>query len=39
MPLVAVSTGLLNNMSQDEAEAVLGHEVVGFFPAFLDATA
>src|SRR5688500_4848536 len=24
--LVAVSTGLLNNMSQDEAEAVLGHE-------------
>jgi heat shock protein HtpX len=25
--LVAVSTGLLNNMSQDEAEAVLGHEV------------
>ncbi len=25
--LVAVSTGLLNNMSKDEAEAVLGHEV------------
>jgi len=25
--IVAVSTGLLNNMSQDEAEAVLGHEV------------
>ena len=25
--LVAVSTGLLNTMSQDEAEAVLGHEV------------
>ena len=25
--LVAVSTGLLNGMSQDEAEAVLGHEV------------
>jgi len=25
--LVAVSTGLLNNMSQAEAEAVLGHEV------------
>lgn len=25
--LVAVSTGLLNRMSQDEAEAVLGHEV------------
>jgi len=25
--LVAVSTGLLANMSQDEAEAVLGHEV------------
>ena len=25
--LVAVSTGLLNNMSQDEADAVLGHEV------------
>jgi len=25
--LVAVSTGLLHNMSQDEAEAVLGHEV------------
>ena len=25
--LVAVSTGLLENMSQDEAEAVLGHEV------------
>jgi heat shock protein HtpX len=25
--LVAVSTGLLNNMSQDEAEAVLGHEM------------
>jgi heat shock protein HtpX len=25
--LVAVSTGLLNNMTQDEAEAVLGHEV------------
>ena len=25
--LVAVSAGLLNNMSQDEAEAVLGHEV------------
>ena len=25
--LVAVSTGLLNNMSPDEAEAVLGHEV------------
>jgi len=25
--LVAVSSGLLNNMSQDEAEAVLGHEV------------
>jgi heat shock protein HtpX len=25
--LVAVSTGLLNNMSQEEAEAVLGHEV------------
>lgn len=25
--LVAVSTGLLKNMSQDEAEAVLGHEV------------
>jgi heat shock protein HtpX len=25
--LVAVSTGLLNSMSQDEAEAVLGHEV------------
>jgi heat shock protein HtpX len=25
--LVAVSTGLLNNMSSDEAEAVLGHEV------------
>jgi len=25
--LVAVSTGLLNNMSQDEAEADLGHEV------------
>lgn len=25
--LVAVSTGLLNNMSQDEAEAVLGHEL------------
>ncbi len=25
--LVAVSTGLLNNMSKDEAEAVLGHEI------------
>jgi heat shock protein HtpX len=25
--LVAVSTGLLNNMSADEAEAVLGHEI------------
>ena len=25
--LVAVSTGLLNNMSQDEADAVLGHEI------------
>ncbi|MEQ1775854.1 MAG: protease HtpX [Burkholderiales bacterium] len=25
--LVAVSTGLMNNMSQDEAEAVLAHEV------------
>lgn len=25
--LVAVSTGLLNNMSREEAEAVLGHEV------------
>ena len=25
--LVAVSTGLLNNMSRDEVEAVLGHEV------------
>jgi heat shock protein HtpX len=25
--LVAVSTGLLNNMSKDEADAVLGHEV------------
>ena len=25
--LVAVSTGLLNNMTQDEVEAVLGHEV------------
>ncbi len=25
--LVAVSTGLLHNMNQDEAEAVLGHEV------------
>ena len=25
--LVAVSTGLLNNMTQEEAEAVLGHEV------------
>jgi len=25
--LVAVSTGLLNSMSQDEAEAVLGHEI------------
>ena len=25
--LVAVSTGLLNNMTSDEAEAVLGHEV------------
>lgn len=25
--LVAVSTGLLNNMSQDEAEAVLAHEI------------
>jgi heat shock protein HtpX len=25
--LVAVSTGLMNNMSQDEAEAVLGHEI------------
>jgi len=25
--LVAVSTGLLNHMTQDEAEAVLGHEV------------
>ncbi len=25
--LVAVSTGLLENMSQDEAEAVLGHEI------------
>ncbi|HKA43741.1 MAG TPA: protease HtpX [Burkholderiales bacterium] len=25
--LVAVSTGLLDNMSQDEAEAVLGHEI------------
>jgi len=25
--LVAVSTGLMNNMSPDEAEAVLGHEV------------
>lgn len=25
--LVAVSTGLLNNMNRDEAEAVLGHEV------------
>ncbi len=25
--LVAVSTGLLNNMTQDEAEAVLGHEI------------
>jgi heat shock protein HtpX len=25
--LVAVSTGLLNSLSQDEAEAVLGHEV------------
>ena len=26
--LVAVSSGLLNQMTQDEAEAVLGHEVV-----------
>ncbi|NIQ11848.1 MAG: M48 family metalloprotease, partial [Gammaproteobacteria bacterium] len=25
--LVAVSTGLLNNLNRDEAEAVLGHEV------------
>ena len=25
--LVAVSTGLMNNMTQDEAEAVLGHEI------------
>lgn len=25
--LVAVSTGLLNNMTQDEVEAVLGHEI------------
>ncbi|MRT32586.1 protease HtpX, partial [Xylella fastidiosa subsp. multiplex] len=25
--LVAVSTGLLQNMSQDEVEAVLGHEI------------
>src|ERR1043166_109089 len=25
--LVAVSTGLLNNMSRDEADAVLGHEI------------
>ena len=25
--LVAVSTGLMNNMSADEAEAVLGHEI------------
>src|ERR1700693_5677001 len=25
--LVAVSTGLLNNMTRDEAEAVLGHEI------------
>lgn len=25
--LVAVSSGLLNNMSQDEAEAVIGHEI------------
>jgi heat shock protein HtpX len=25
--LVAVSSGLLNNMSQDEAEAVVGHEI------------
>ena len=25
--LVAVSTGLLQNMTQDEAEAVIGHEV------------
>jgi heat shock protein HtpX len=25
--LVAVSSGLLNNMSQEEAEAVLGHEI------------
>jgi heat shock protein HtpX len=25
--LVAVSTGLLHNMSEDEAEAVLGHEI------------
>ncbi len=25
--LVAVSTGLLNNMNRDEAEAVLGHEI------------
>src|SRR3569833_1628740 len=25
--LVAVSTGLLNSMSRDEAEAVLGHEI------------
>ena len=25
--LVAVSTGLLNNMTQEEAEAVLGHEI------------
>ena len=27
--LVAVSTGLLNGMSQREAEAVLGHEIAG----------
>ncbi|MDE1480827.1 M48 family metalloprotease, partial [Xenorhabdus bovienii] len=25
--LVAVSTGLLNNMSRDEAEAVIAHEI------------
>ena len=27
MPLVAVSTGLMQTMNQDEVEAVLGHEI------------
>ena len=33
--LVAVSTGLINNMKMEEAEAVLGHEITHVdFPAF-----